>query len=177
MRGSIEYLKTNFEGQFIAAEIGVARGDNAVVMLRNLDIGRLYLVDPYIAYSEKITRVRFDRKVSQEECDNNKKAMIEQMKLFFDKVCFLKENSETASKMFSDRSLDFVYIDGNHDYEYLQKDLELWLPKTKFVLCGHNYDDDCHFDIKKAVDEFADKYKFKVVTTPNDIDWRIDIWE
>ena len=40
-----------------------------------------------------------------------------------------------------DGSLDFVFIDGNHEYDFVFSDIKNWLPKVKCggVLAGHDY--------------------------------------
>lgn len=57
-----------------------------------------------------------------------------------------------ASKLYEDESLDFVYIDGSHDYESVKEDILAWIPKVKIggVIAGHDYD---HAGVKQAVDE------------------------
>jgi Methyltransferase domain len=47
------------------------------------------------------------------------------------RVVILRQNSEAALANFEDGSLDYVYIDGNHLYEFVKKDLELSLRKVK----------------------------------------------
>lgn len=53
----------------------------------------------------------------------------------------LRMNSIEASKLHSDSSIDIVFIDANHAYEYVIKDIEAWLPKIKpgGILAGHDY--------------------------------------
>ena len=54
-----------------------------------------------------------------------------------------------------------VYIDGRHFYEGVKEDILYWLPKTKKVICGHDYCSDEQFlklhphikGVKIAVDE------------------------
>ena len=60
---------------------------------------------------------------------------------FRDRVIELKEYSDTAANKVDDYSLDFVFIDAQHDYESVKKDIELWGPKVKpnGLLCGHDY--------------------------------------
>ena len=36
-----------------------------------------------------------------------------------------------ASKLYKNESLDFVFIDGAHDYDNVAKDIKSWLPKVK----------------------------------------------
>jgi len=47
-----------------------------------------------------------------------------------------------ACALFPDRSLDLVFIDGNHGYSHVKRDVLAWLPKIKFggIICGHDCD-------------------------------------
>lgn len=69
----------------------------------------------------------------------------------------IRMNSIDASKMFSDNSIDFVFIDASHKYEDVKNDIIHWLPKIKKngILSGHDYwqDPNSWPDVKKAVDE------------------------
>lgn len=46
-----------------------------------------------------------------------------------------------VSKQFEDKSLDLVYIDGNHEYEEVTQDITDWIPKIREggIICGHDY--------------------------------------
>ena len=46
-----------------------------------------------------------------------------------------------AVKDFPDRSLDFVYIDANHDVRHVIEDIEEWSKKIKKggIISGHDY--------------------------------------
>ena len=48
--------------------------------------------------------------------------------------------------------LDFVYVDGNHAYDFVKEDIKLYYPKLKIggVLGGHDYQD---APVKRAADE------------------------
>lgn len=35
--------------------------------------------------------------------------------------------------------VDMVFIDGDHHYESVVADLDAWLPKTRRLICGHDY--------------------------------------
>jgi len=54
----------------------------------------------------------------------------------------IKMTSIDAVNQYEDESLDFVFIDGNHEYEYVFEDIKHWLPKVKKggVLSGHDYE-------------------------------------
>ena len=64
----------------------------------------------------------------------------------------LRMSSEEAVKQFADKSVDMVFIDGEHTYEGVKKDIEMWLPKAKKLICGHDYCDSWQ-GVKKAIEE------------------------
>lgn len=53
----------------------------------------------------------------------------------------IKLPSVEAAKSYDDDSLDFVFIDGAHDYESVRNDILAWLPKIKpgKILSGHDW--------------------------------------
>ena len=57
---------------------------------------------------------------------------------FSDKLTKIKATSMEAVDLFEDNSLDFVYIDGNHQYEFVKDDIENWRAKTK-IIGGHDF--------------------------------------
>lgn len=50
--------------------------------------------------------------------------------------------SVDASKRYEDNSLDFVFVDGAHDYKSVSEDIKCWLPKVKEngIIAGDDYD-------------------------------------
>ena len=53
----------------------------------------------------------------------------------------LRMTSLQAVQQFADESLDFVFIDGSHEYQDIKDDINAWLPKVKRggILAGHDY--------------------------------------
>lgn len=53
----------------------------------------------------------------------------------------IRKASTEAAKLYADNSLDFVLIDGAHDYENVKADITAWLPKVKVggILAGDDY--------------------------------------
>ena len=79
----------------------------------------------------------------------------------------IKGNSSTILSNYDSNIFDMIYIDGDHSYEGVLKDLEVSYDKIKNNgwIMGHDYEinknktnNNYNFGIKKAVDEFCIKY-------------------
>lgn len=68
----------------------------------------------------------------------------------------VKMTSIEASKLYEDESLFFVYIDGNHTYDFVKDDILHWLPKVKKggYIGGHDIDNVEWPGVRQAVTEF-----------------------
>jgi cephalosporin hydroxylase len=66
---------------------------------------------------------------------NNIKPLEEKLDLHVVDKC-----SVEAAKLYEDASLDFVFIDACHKYEFIKADIEAWSPKVKAggILSGHD---------------------------------------
>ena len=75
----------------------------------------------------------------------------------------IRLKSTEAVEMYEDRSLDFVFIDGSHEYEDVKEDLSVWYTKVKRggTIAGHDYI--TYPGVKKAVDEFFNPGEIKIV--------------
>ncbi|MFB3918533.1 hypothetical protein BU251_03350 [Candidatus Velamenicoccus archaeovorus] len=62
-------------------------------------------------------------------------------------------SSEIRRSWLSEKKIDFLWIDGDHSYTGIKKDIEDWLPlvKKNCFVCFHDYRDEA--GVKKAVDE------------------------
>lgn len=68
----------------------------------------------------------------------------------------LKMESSEAAHLFEDGTLDFVFLDADHGYEAVDRDLQAWFPKVKRrgVLGGHDYLNADFPDVRRAADDF-----------------------
>jgi hypothetical protein len=106
---------------------------------------------------------------SVNERDSSHKLAVETdiYKIFLDNMGDRKFNhiralSSEASLQFENESCDVVFIDMEHTYTAVTKDIDLWLPKVKVggYLSGHDYSADWH-DVVRAVDEKLGKENIK----------------
>lgn len=147
-------------------EIGVKYGDNAFNILNGLNIKKLYLIDPYKFYDE-YDKSDF-KKIDPKKAFESAKTLLNP---YNNKIEFICDYSSKATDMIPN-NLDFVYVDGNHSYEYVMKDLELYYKKLKIggIIGGHDFG--LHTpDVLRAVSDFIYKNKLESVRSEN-----IDFW-
>lgn len=138
------------------AEIGVFRGKNAAVLRQEFPDAHLYLIDPWqpsISYLESGSAVA-QKQNTYEEAFNH-------VSTFFEKdpkVSIIKKTAESAAPEVPN-GLDLVFIDANHEYHQVKKDILTWKKKVRpgGILSGHNYSRIRLPGVKKAVDEVFDK--------------------
>jgi len=139
--------------EIVGLEIGVARGENAHSILRLLPMKRLYLVDFYMDYVEN------GQQLSYAELKD------EALRSFngFSQVVFIQKPSAEAVGDIQEK-LDFVYIDGNHDYDYVKSDLENYFSMVKEggVIGGHDYTPLNKDDVVRAVNEFVAEHNLRL---------------
>ncbi len=126
-------------------EVGVHEGDFSRFLLRTTTDTTLYCVDPYRKFGDGEYKDAMNDK-SQADFDR----MFEGVRAsltgeFGQRVAMVRKLSAEAAPLFPNKSLAFVYIDGNHGFSHVLADIETWLPKvqTGGILAG---DDVCDFD-------------------------------
>jgi autotransporter strand-loop-strand O-heptosyltransferase len=178
-------------------EVGTFKGEFSKEILNNWS-GTLFMVDvwkglPNEEYSDVSNHNNFEHGVFHHAMNN--------IQGFENRAIMIRASSEVSSNMFEDNSLDFVYIDANHAYDYVVQDIRLWYPKVKpgGYLCGHDYimtidwyndpnflnnKKDKHmyagksyigiFGVNPAVDEFCEKNGYDLsITNEGHASWMI----
>lgn len=147
----------------IGVEIGVHLGDYAARILAAARPRKLYLVDPWqsIAGDAYKQSVYGSERSSDQEMERRYQVVLERFakRIKRGQVCVVRKTSSQALGDLDDASLDFVYIDGNHTYQFAAEDLELALAKVKSggVISGDDYTAGGWWQggVKRAVDEFG----------------------
>ena len=132
-RHSIRFAKKYFKNRKIdVIEIGTFKGENAKNILENLNINKIYLIDPWLKYEE------YEENFIQQQLDESYIKAKNRLKNYNDKVIYLKDySSNVVNKV---PMVDFIYIDGNHSYKYVLEDCENYWKKVKNggILAGHD---------------------------------------
>lgn len=134
----------------VGLEIGVASGWTMNHFLQNLPNLQLTGIDPYIGYMDG------NIKIAQEMLDAQYLAAQDNISDFAPRGKILRGYSQDFVNLFEDKSLDYIFIDGDHSYEGALRDCELFFPKIKSngIFAGHDWSFD---GVQKAVNEFKDK--------------------
>lgn len=153
----IRYLRYhNPQNKLVGVEIGVLKGENSLSILRCLKMKKLYLIDPYLDY-DGYDMMDFKSETIEETYQIAKKNLSE----FGNRIELIRKLSEDTVNEIPD-NLDFVYIDGNHKYPYVKKDIELFYPKVKNggVIGGDDFA--LHaMGVPRAVMDFIDENNIK----------------
>lgn len=154
--------------QSIGAEIGVARGDFSQEIIDLVRPLKLYLIDswegeqsgPYGQSAYESVLAKFSPQIERAE------------------VSIVRAWSDVALKSLDDHLLDWIYIDGGHDYDTVKNDLELASQKVKQdgLICGHDYSRwapgfSGRMGVVEAVNEFCrtQRYKVRFLTVDHDM--------
>ena len=140
-----EWLLKRLPKHSVGAEIGVYGGRFSELILRIVRPRKLHLIDPW-KYEADPTYERSLYGGSQGQSQARMDAMYESVVKTFQsrRVEIHREDSAACSARFPDNYFDWIYMDGNHQYEFVKQDLELYLPKVKSegLVAGDDYAQD-----------------------------------
>jgi len=130
-----------FTGNYI--EVGVSRGHFSDFIIKNTKLGtekntKIFLIDPYRNF-EQVIYNDGDNYQNMDELYNFTKKRFERE----NRVELIRKTGDEVVEQFKDESIDIVYIDGNHAYEFVMNDLKNYWPKVKkggFLLGDDVYD-------------------------------------
>ena len=161
----------SFLGFSTGLELGVGDGVFSFHILSNW-AGVLNMVDCW--KHQDLTVYKDDFNASDDVQERRYQGVLNTAKQFKGRAVIHRDFSKDAASKFPDGSLDFVYLDGNHQYEAISEDLILWYPKVRQggFFGGHDYLDlsrpSGEYGVKRAVTEFAQNKGFTYQVTPEE---------
>lgn len=140
----LEWLEDRAKEMKSVVEIGCWKGRSARALLDGCP-GKVWCVDHFKGNADATfsTPERVGREKVYEKFMENVG--------HYPNLEIMKMSSEDAAEMFK-TDTDMVFIDGNHSYDAIKRDIELWLPKCKKLICGHDYN-----EVWKAVHDVLGK--------------------
>jgi len=126
----------------VIAEIGVYKGGTTQYLLDNLrGIKKYYAVDLWKHYEDFTEILDPKRTMINDDMDLIYNNFLRRLFDYRWKIQVLRMTSAAAANEVEDKSLDLVFIDANHAYNYVKEDITVWLPKVKKggFISGHDY--------------------------------------
>ena len=159
----IELAKHFHESGFKkGAEIGVCTGRYSRILLETIPGLELLGVDPYVPY-------RGYTDFRRQSTHDTNLALAREATAPYPNYVLAIAFSVDAARFVADGSLDFVFIDGNHQYPDVKADIEAWAPKVRRggIVSGHDYYEfkSGRGGVVQAVDEYAAAHNHEVYST------------
>ena len=161
-KSSRRWLLSRLPRRATCAELGVYKGDFSHLALKMTAPKKLHLVDPWKfeldpAYAD--SWYGGDQGQNQTNMDDIYRSVWRRFNSEIERgvVELHRQSSADACRQFPDNYFDWIYIDGNHKYEFVKQDLEMYLPKVKphGLIAGDDYATPGWWQdgVTKAVDE------------------------
>jgi len=160
-----EHVLYRMPRKSVCAEIGVDEGEFAGKILSTVEPKRLHLIDPWRHLEDdRYQDSRYGglgvagQAVMDERHEEVAKRFDEEVRN--GQVHVHRSLSSSVYDEFEDHYFNWIYLDGNHLYEFIKQDLELYYPKVKPGGCiaGDDYGAEGWWEngVQRAVDEFVE---------------------
>lgn len=159
----IERLHQHCPEPKLGAEIGVWEARTTKHLLREFPGLTMYMVDPWPDKWPEDSRYwqsgdatpRMDAKYIR----TRYQAALRDTEFAADRRIVLRLMSVDAAPAVPDRTLDFVFLDGEHSKEAVSEDLDAWWPKVRNggIVCGHDWEHPEFpvFGVREAIEAFV----------------------
>lgn len=143
-----------------AVEIGTERAAFATTFLETWKGDKLLCIDPWQNELPGYPEMHWDR------APDLHIAMNALARHNWRVQVFRGTSEEVIRKKIVGWPIDFLYIDGNHEYDYVRQDIELFWPHVaeNGIMAGHDYDVKLE-GVVRAVNEFAEQHNVNVYLT------------
>jgi predicted O-methyltransferase YrrM len=153
-------------------ELGTYQGGTTFFLLDNVPNLTLHTVD---IFEQQPEHGSYNH--SKYDFEDRYPAFLKRAKKYGDRLIIHKGWTHEVAKDITDGSLDFVFVDADHDYEAVKRDILTWRPKIRpgGYLMGHdinkvsvnkavmeccnadaNYDHYCWIEVQPLLEEEAD---------------------
>ena len=138
------------------AEIGVCDGRYSQILCENIPGLKLYCVDTWKTYSEN------SQDGTQQQLNKCLRMTLDRLKNY-DATIIMKWSLDAAREI-KNESLDFIYIDANHKFDYVMEDIIAWTRKVRVggIVSGHDYWNIRDFGVKDAVDVYTKAHNIEL---------------
>lgn len=137
------------------AEIGVLYGEYSKTLCEQITGLKLYCIDTWETYPDLPEGKSHNFQERMRRGYNHAKDLLK------DYNCkFIKKFSMDAVNQFERNSLDFVYIDANHSFDYVMKDIIEWtkIVKPGGIVSGHDFNCFGHDEVGKQISAAVEIY-------------------
>lgn len=144
----INDLSSRLSRNVVGLEIGICKGENIVHFLEHTNrIDKIHCIDPYLPYMDWVGPV------TQEDMDLWYEITMKNFVPHMDKIVIYKDTSENCVSKFENDQFDYIFIDGDHSYEGVLRDLNNYYSKVKTggIFSGHDINLQ---DVQRALKEF-----------------------
>jgi hypothetical protein len=172
----IDLIKKNLKKKNpICMEIGGHRGEFSKELFLNFKPKKVVLVDPWMVFEELIyakswygNSDKFGQKKQNQYC--------EEVKAFFAKEILNREvevHRTTSDEYFKNNQykFDLIYIDGNHLYDFVKKDISNSLDHIDdhgiIILDDYKFQGWWNDGVTRAIDYFVKAKKIKILNSHN----------
>lgn len=162
--------RASVEEKSTFVEIGAWKGKSTAYMAVEVINSRkpilFYTVDHWLGSDEPAHKQDPDVQAGQlyEVFKRNLKSVLKD-------IYPMRMSSTQAAKYFKNGSVDFLFLDGGHDYDSVKNDLKYWLPKMKLngVIAGDDFN---WTGVKKAIFEVFGENQIEVLGEGKGRHWR-----
>lgn len=130
--------QTHPNGHLDMCEIGTHMGESTSIFASSGMFKLIHTLDPWDGHEEFNEEAGITWEDVENEFNINTRHWTHAIT---PRIMHYRSYSHKSHHLFRDESLDFVYIDGAHDYDSVKRDIELYLPKVKKggYIGGHDY--------------------------------------
>jgi hypothetical protein len=136
-----DFLSENQKSNMIVAEIGVYDGSTTsdYIEIIKKNQGKLLVID-WFQGNENVGGTHGFNPSNKDSVINMFK---DNLKNYLDIITIMDGTSHEMITKIEDNSLDFCFIDADHRYSFVYKDIELLIPKMKQggIMIGHDFED------------------------------------